>query len=420
MSDAVNAESMIWFGEYSFDKSEFSKLIEARELGYLSPTIPIEQLDIEDDRGDYMIVTSDTVYKVLEDRQGIVGKKGKDLRAELEDLFSDQGSEVLDESNDCGQLYSHLLEYEEILEQIEVFQKEFGQSFFKYDDLDKLTHGSIDLKSIPRVKPIAVTLCTKCNEFRKSRMIVVSGVHGNEWLSIHSAMEFLKHVVKLFSDNLKDENHFTHQLELIIVPVANPDGYRYSRSGDCDWRKNLYRVKKGDEEYCGVDLNRNYPVYFAWNAQTHGKDALYHGVSPISEPEAASLRKLLKENDDCKLLIDLHCGKTMGLYHPRTEPRFGRPLTESMRSVSNSDKRKYGQLERAFMREVSRRDGYIVEERGPSSGTFDEYAYHVFGIPSVSIEVFEKKRRINTDVRDETILKTNRYLESLIRLSLII
>ncbi len=63
-----------------------------------------------------------------------------------------------------------------------------------------------------------------------------------------------------------------------FVPISNPDGYEYTFDVERLWRKNL-RDNDGNGEITvgdGVDLNRNFPNHFKYDAveQAHQRACL--------------------------------------------------------------------------------------------------------------------------------------------------
>jgi murein tripeptide amidase MpaA len=70
----------------------------------------------------------------------------------------------------------------------------------------------------------------------------------------------------MINELLKPENKdITDKLNIHILPMANPDGYEYSRNNDRHWRKN--RGINPGSTCKGVDLNRNWG--FHWGGQLH-------------------------------------------------------------------------------------------------------------------------------------------------------
>lgn len=58
-------------------------------------------------------------------------------------------------------------------------------------------------------------------------------MHGREWIGTAVATYILSQLVERNSTYSKLLNHS----DWMILPVANPDGYEYSHTGDRFWRK---------------------------------------------------------------------------------------------------------------------------------------------------------------------------------------
>ena len=61
-------------------------------------------------------------------------------------------------------------------------------------------------------------------------------------------------------------------LDILIVPLANPDGRAYSQSKKDDaarmhWRKNRAPIQGGPPKAVGVDINRNFDI--AWDCDVY-------------------------------------------------------------------------------------------------------------------------------------------------------
>jgi len=86
--------------------------------------------------------------------------------------------------------------------------------------------------------------------------------------------------------------------EVWLVPVVNPDGYAYNEVSDGYWRKNMRDNNEDgefEEDYDGVDLNRNYG--YMWGYDDYGSspdpgNQIYRGPAPFSEPEVQAIREL--------------------------------------------------------------------------------------------------------------------------------
>ncbi|MBX2798969.1 MAG: hypothetical protein KTR31_14930 [Myxococcales bacterium] len=143
--------------------------------------------------------------------------------------------------------------------------------------------------------------------------ILVTGVqHAREWVAGSSALFIADRLAEEWGQG-GEADAVLDEWQVIVVPIVNPDGYRFSWTTDRLWRKN--RRDNADGTF-GVDLNRNWGE--AWggaggsSAQTANNN--YRGASAFSEPEAASLRDLVLDRPELVRHLDLHCTGQLVLY----------------------------------------------------------------------------------------------------------
>ena len=72
----------------------------------------------------------------------------------------------------------------------------------------------------------------KCGQ--KPAMWIDGGIHSREWVSSSTATYIMNELVE---NGDKYPSEIVEQLDWYILPVLNPDGYEYSRTGDRMWRK---------------------------------------------------------------------------------------------------------------------------------------------------------------------------------------
>jgi PKD repeat protein/murein tripeptide amidase MpaA len=148
----------------------------------------------------------------------------------------------------------------------------------------------------------------------------VGAHHAREWPSAEFPMEFAHTLVQGFNANNPRIVDLLSRVRVIIVPIANPDGFIASRSygtspldDDSDAtlgfsfanqaayiRKNCRPTGPGDagipcaqRTASGVDLNRNYGYY--WGGPGSSSDMTtqgYRGTGPFSEPESQAIHTL--------------------------------------------------------------------------------------------------------------------------------
>jgi hypothetical protein len=130
--------------------------------------------------------------------------------------------------------------------------------------------------------------------------------HAREWISPPTTM----YIADTLADNYGSDPTITallDRVEVIVIPVVNPDGYEYtySPSGDRFWRKN----RRDNGGSCdGVDLNRNWGS--DWNGgQSTSNDPcsdVYVGPASMSEPEVQALANFCTNHGDIKAQVDFH------------------------------------------------------------------------------------------------------------------
>merc|ERR1719162_2076303 len=103
---------------------------------------------------------------------------------------------------------------------------------------------------------------------------------------------------------MEEDASWLANTEIVLMPMANPDGFQHTLTEQRLWRKN--RRPSSKKPQCpGVDLNRNFPI--DWNgSQSTSQDpcsGVYVGTSAFSEPEAQVLARVMEEGP-----LDIHIG----------------------------------------------------------------------------------------------------------------
>lgn len=92
---------------------------------------------------------------------------------------------------------------------------------------------------------------------RKPIIFTDGGMHAREWVSQASLMYFLHRLI----EDPTTSNELLENVDWIIIPNLNPDGYHWSFTQDRMWRKNRHQI---NSTCVGVDLNRNFR--YSWRA----------------------------------------------------------------------------------------------------------------------------------------------------------
>jgi murein tripeptide amidase MpaA len=126
--------------------------------------------------------------------------------------------------------------------------------------------------------------------------------HAREWIGVPVTVYALTQLL----ENQKDPKiaNLLNKIDIVFVPIVNPDGFHYTHTTDRLWRKN--RRDNGNGSF-GVDLNRNWPTGFGVGASNNTDSLIYNGPYPLSEPETASVFNYLRSFlGNIKAGIDFH------------------------------------------------------------------------------------------------------------------
>jgi len=119
------------------------------------------------------------------------------------------------------------------------------------------------------------------------------GQHAREWIGPATVMYILDNLVSLYGVD-PTITKYLNEIEFVIVPVVNPDGYEFSWTNNRLWRKN--RRNNGGGVY-GVDLNRNWDDHWGQGgSSTNPRDETYMGTAPFSEPESKGVADYYNNN----------------------------------------------------------------------------------------------------------------------------
>lgn len=101
---------------------------------------------------------------------------------------------------------------------------------------------------------------------RKPIIFMDGGMHAREWVSQATVTYFLHRLI----EDPKVRMELLENVDWIIIPNLNPDGYAWAHTKDRFWRQNRRVI---NETCLGVDLNRNFR--YSWRAPNPGTVSLY-------------------------------------------------------------------------------------------------------------------------------------------------
>ncbi|CAH0718911.1 unnamed protein product, partial [Brenthis ino] len=143
---------------------------------------------------------------------------------------------------------------------------------------------------------------------RKPVVFMQSLIHAREWITLPITLYAIQKLVVDVS-----EQDLVRDIDWIILPIANPDGYEFSHTNTRMWRKN--RVNNAIVFCPGVDLNRNYDVNWGTASSSSPCTDTFHGAHPFSEPETQITRNIINSfRSRISLFLDIHSFGSMILY----------------------------------------------------------------------------------------------------------
>ncbi len=157
--------------------------------------------------------------------------------------------------------------------------------------------------------------------------------HAREWMATEMALYLIEHLLSEYATNPEIKAD-VDAVQIWVMPVANPDGYEFSHTGDTErcWRKNMRPNADGT---FGVDLNRNWSFQFGGvGSSSEMGDLRYRGPIAFSEPESRVKRDFLNGLANLKALFNYHSFSELYL-RPWSYTTSDPPGEETLKAVSN-------------------------------------------------------------------------------------
>jgi len=129
-------------------------------------------------------------------------------------------------------------------------------------------------------------------------LYVQGGQHAREWISVSTALWIATKLVQGVAE--PQIAALLGEMDVVVVPVVNPDGYAYTWTNERFWRKNR-------RDGIGVDTNRNFAV--GWGGEgagTEPQEDNYAGPAAFSEPESSAVRDYVAAHPEVVSFLDLH------------------------------------------------------------------------------------------------------------------
>ncbi len=120
--------------------------------------------------------------------------------------------------------------------------------------------------------------------------------HAREPVGMECTLSILEYLLRNYGGDPKVTS-WVNDNEIWFIPMINPEGYKYLVDNNLSspwWRKNLHDNNGNgaiDQNYDGVDLNRNYSWGWSSGGSNNPGDWVYRGTAPFSESETDAKRK---------------------------------------------------------------------------------------------------------------------------------
>lgn len=138
----------------------------------------------------------------------------------------------------------------------------------------------------------------------KAKIWFQCSVHPREWISQAVCQYIIHYLTSNYGIN-DEVTSLLNTVELVVMPFVNPDGYKYTWSGERLWRKN--RQPNKDSNCVGTDLNRNYnEKWGTGGGSTNPCSETYEGASAASAPETLAAQEYFIQNAPIHGAIDWH------------------------------------------------------------------------------------------------------------------
>ncbi|XP_053686629.1 carboxypeptidase B-like [Sabethes cyaneus] len=177
----------------------------------------------------------------------------------------------------------------------------------------------------------------------KPLVIIDGGLRAREWVSPMVGMFIVHELV----EHPEEYMEILAEVNFLVIPLVNPDGYVYSHEVDRNWLKS--RSSSGSNCY-GIDLNRNFG--YEWGTVGGSSDPCadnFFGSAAFSEPETQALRDTISRySTNLKLYLSVQAADKMVLY----------PFSyNGLRTPSNVDEHRT--VAQSVAREMMAKHGYI-------------------------------------------------------------
>lgn len=190
-------------------------------------------------------------------------------------------------------------------EEVDAYLEELARA---YPNVVTLVLGGTSFQGRP-IKYIRISN-TNFQDTSKPVVIMQSLLHAREWVTLPATLYAIEKLVIDVTDP-----DLINNVDWIILPVVNPDGYVWTHTNSRFWRKNRRTGLLIGDICVGVDLNRNFDMNWSTASSNNVCSDTYHGTRAASEPETQVVANILAEHRGrVALFLDIHSFGSMILY----------------------------------------------------------------------------------------------------------
>lgn len=195
-------------------------------------------------------------------------------------------------------------------QQWEVFDAFLDDIARRFPTTVTLVHAANSFEGRP-IKYLKIST-TNFEDTSKPVIFVEGGIHAREWISPPTVTWAIR---KLTEDITEPD--LLDRFDWILLPISNPDGYKFTFTNARFWRKTRSTDQSPLSTQCpGVDGNRNYD--FFWNTVGVSSSACadtYPGARAFSEVETRVVRDIIHTYlSRMALFLTIHSYGSMILY----------------------------------------------------------------------------------------------------------
>lgn len=153
-------------------------------------------------------------------------------------------------------------------------------------------------------------------------IVITAGLHGNEYTAFYSLAQFLELLVTRWHE-FPQLAYLRKNVRIITIPIINMWGFANQK------RQNVN----------GVDLNRNFPMYWDDFPSDKPGNTYFKGSAPLSEAESKVLNTLLNDFKEATSHFDLHTTTVVEGEYVFYHPRFLKNQTRGIEKLTHAFKK---------------------------------------------------------------------------------